>query len=198
MLRSKFCSRVAVGRHVHSSLGFVPGHGSAAARRNRHRTPAVVTPQSSTGRPPRSFRSARTGDRGKRTVRLHGLETKPCAPPGTTAEPSGSAGPDTTPVAGSRPRCAVSRPSANASLQGTQTAKPPKSRSASPSSTASTHSAPPRSSAWPDINGKRGSHASSVSCATTPRRGLLQRNRNRSAGAGSSLTHPENCPIFGE
>jgi hypothetical protein len=30
------------------------------------------------------------------------------------------------------------------------------------------------------------------------RRGLLQCNRNRSAGQGSSLNHPENCPKTGE
>jgi transposase InsO family protein len=33
---------------------------------------------------------------------------------------------------------------------------------------------------------------------STARRGLLQRNRNRSAGAGSSLTQPGNCPRVGE
>jgi len=33
---------------------------------------------------------------------------------------------------------------------------------------------------------------------TTTRHGLLQRNRNRSAGAGSRLTHPEICPRLGE
>lgn len=33
---------------------------------------------------------------------------------------------------------------------------------------------------------------------STARRGLLQRNPNRSAGAESSLTHPRNCPINGE
>jgi transposase InsO family protein len=33
---------------------------------------------------------------------------------------------------------------------------------------------------------------------TTARRGLLQCNRNRSAGAGSSLNHPGNCPRIGE
>ena len=33
---------------------------------------------------------------------------------------------------------------------------------------------------------------------TTARRGLLQPHRNRSAGAGSSLSQPENCPKIGE
>jgi hypothetical protein len=63
------------------------------------------------------------------------------------------------PEAGSRPRCAASKPSAHISRQDTPTAKPPKSRYASHSSTASTHPGPPRSSAWADDNGERGSHA---------------------------------------
>lgn len=48
------------------------------------------------------------------------------------------------------------------------TAKPPKSTSASPSSTVSVHSAPPRSSASPKFRGERGSQASRGRSATTP------------------------------
>lgn len=40
-------------------------------------------------------------------VRLRRSEMKPCAPPDTTVGPSGSAGQDTTPGAGSRQRCAA-------------------------------------------------------------------------------------------
>jgi hypothetical protein len=68
-------------------------------------TPAVATPQSSTARPLRSFRSARMDAPGKKTARQRSPETKPCAPPGTTAGPSGNAGPDITSRAGSRRRC---------------------------------------------------------------------------------------------
>jgi hypothetical protein len=75
---------------------------------------------------------------------------------------------DTTPAAAPRPRCAASSPLASASPRETQTAKPPKSTSASHSSTASMPSAPPRSSAWPEPEGERGSHASSRRSATTP------------------------------
>ena len=64
--------------------------------------------------------------------------------------------------------CGALRPSASASRPDTPTAKPQKSRSASPSSTASTHSAPPRSPAWADDNGERGCHASGGSYVTTP------------------------------
>ncbi|PTR11591.1 hypothetical protein C8J28_12723 [Cereibacter azotoformans] len=51
--------------------------------------------------------------------------------------------------------------------QGTPTARPPRSTSASPSSTASMHSAPPRSSAAPDVGGERG-QSRLESPATTP------------------------------
>jgi len=141
----------------------------------------VYMQEGSTGRPPRSSPSARMGERGKRTAPPRSSDTKPCAPPGTTAGHSGSAGPDTMHEAGSRRTlswfaskplpgngCGASKPSASASPQGNPTARPPKSRSASPSSTASTPSAQPRSFACPDVSGERGSHASGVSCATTP------------------------------
>jgi hypothetical protein len=117
-------------------------------------TPAAATPPSSTGRPPRSSPTARMDDRGKRTAPPQSPETKPCAPPDTRAGRSGSAGPDTMPEAGSRPTlswfedkplpgngCGASKRSASASPQGTPTARPPKSRSASPSSIASMPSA---------------------------------------------------------
>lgn len=45
--------------------------------------------------------------------------------------------------------------------------RPPKSTSASPSSNASTHSAPPRSNAWYELTGIEGSLGSSVGSATT-------------------------------
>ena len=60
--------------------------------------------------PPRSSLSARTGGRGRKIVRQQGLETKPFAPPGIMVERSGSVGPDTTPAAGLRRRCAASSP----------------------------------------------------------------------------------------
>lgn len=66
---------------------------------------AAVTPPSSTARPPRSFRSARTVAPGKRTARPQSPETKPCVPPGTMAGRSGSDGQDTMSEAGLRPRC---------------------------------------------------------------------------------------------
>jgi hypothetical protein len=162
---------------------------SSAGQWTAPMTRADAIRRSLTGKPPRSSRSARTDERGKRTARPQLPETKPCAPPGTTAGHSGSAGPDTMPVAGSRPRCAAKKPSENASLPDTPTAKPPKSRYASHSSTASTHSGPPRSSAWADDNGERGSHASGVSCASTPvqipvRKGMFaQRLLDRLIGA---------------
>ena len=83
--------------------------------------------------PSRSSRSAGTAGRGRRTVRPPSRATRPCAPPATTGARSGSAGPATTPAAGSRPRCGASKPSASASPQETPTARPPKSTSASPS-----------------------------------------------------------------
>ena len=76
-----------------------------------------------TYRPLRSSRSARTGGRGKRTARPRSPETKLYAPLATTAGRSGSAGQDTTPEVGSRPRCAASKPSVNASRQETPTAR---------------------------------------------------------------------------
>ena len=48
------------------------------------------------------------------------------------------------------------------------TNRPPKPTSASPSRTASRPSAPPRSSAWHDVSGRRGRHASGRANATTP------------------------------
>ena len=47
---------------------------------------------SSSATPSRSFRSERTDGCGRRTARLRGLGTKPCAQRDTTAGPSGSAG----------------------------------------------------------------------------------------------------------
>jgi hypothetical protein len=95
-------------------------------------------------------------------------ETRPYEPLATMAGRSGSAGRDITPEVGSRRTlswvagkplpgngCAASRPSMSASPQDTPTAKTPKSRSGLPSSIASTHSAPPKSFAWPDANGER-------------------------------------------
>ena len=81
---------------------------------------------SSTGRPLQSSRSARTVGRGNKTARPQSLATKRCVPPGTMEGRSGSAGPAITSQAGSRPRCAASRHSANASPRETQTAKLPK------------------------------------------------------------------------
>jgi hypothetical protein len=80
---------------------------SPAGQRTAPMTRADAIRRSLTGRPPRASRSARTGERGKRTARPQSSETKPCAPPGTTAGQSGSAGRDIMPVAGSRPRCAA-------------------------------------------------------------------------------------------
>ncbi len=94
-------------------------------------TSAAATPRSSTVRPRRSSRSARTAGPGKRIARHHGHETKPCGPPDILAERSGSAGPNTTPEAGSRRRCGASKPSEIASPPETPTVKPPKSTSAS-------------------------------------------------------------------
>jgi hypothetical protein len=94
-------------------------------------TPAVATPLSSPDRRPRSFRSVRTAGFGKRTARRQRPETKPCAPPATMAGRSGSAGPDTTPEAGSRQRCAASRRSGNASPREIPTTRLLKSKSAS-------------------------------------------------------------------
>jgi hypothetical protein len=65
-------------------------------------TRAVATLPSSTGRPFQSYRSERTAGRGKRTARPQSSGTKPCAPPGTMAGRSGSAGPDTMQEAASR------------------------------------------------------------------------------------------------
>jgi hypothetical protein len=96
-------------------------------------TPAVATPLSSPDRQPRSFRSVRTADFGKRTARRQRPGTKPCAPPATMAGRSGSAGPDTTPEAGSRQRCAASRRSGNASPREIPTARLLKSKSESQS-----------------------------------------------------------------
>ncbi|MFT6912971.1 MAG: hypothetical protein ACJAQW_001578, partial [Paracoccaceae bacterium] len=94
-------------------------------------TSAVATPLSSPDRQPRSFRSVRTADFGKRTARRQRPGTKPCAPPATMAGRSGSAGPDTTPEAGSRQRCAASRRSGNGSPREIPTARLLKSKSAS-------------------------------------------------------------------
>jgi hypothetical protein len=94
-------------------------------------TPAVATPLSSPDRQPRSFRSVRPADFGKRTARRKRPGTKPRAPPATMAGRSGSAGPDTTPEAGSRQRCAASRRSGNASPREIPTARLLKSKSAS-------------------------------------------------------------------
>ena len=49
-----------------------------------------------------------------RTGQLPARATKPCAPRANMARRSGSGGPDTTPVAASRPRCGASSPSASA------------------------------------------------------------------------------------
>lgn len=98
-----------------------------------------------TARPLQSSRSARTAGRGKKTARPQSLATKRCVPPGTIEGRSGSAGQDITSEAGSRPRCCASRHSENASPRETQTAKQAKSKSASPSSTASMRSAPLKS-----------------------------------------------------
>lgn len=104
----------------------------------------------------------------------------PCGRPDTMAGRSGSAGPETTSEAGSRRRGAASSPSVSGSLQETPTAKPPKSKSASfaaalgpmalaaQSSIASTPSEPPRSFAWHDATGVRGSRATSRSSASMP------------------------------
>ena len=75
----------------------------------------------------------RTVGRGRRIARPQSPATRPCAPPGTMAGRSGSDGPDTMSEAESKRRCAASRPSATASPRETPTARPPKSRSASPS-----------------------------------------------------------------
>jgi len=98
-----------------------------------------------TARPLQSSRSARTAGRGKKTARPQSLATKHCVPTGTIEGRSRSAGQDITSKAGSRPRCCASRHSENASPRETQTAKQAKSKSASPSSTASMRSAPLRS-----------------------------------------------------
>jgi hypothetical protein len=47
-----------------------------------------------------------------------------------------------------------------------------------PSSTASTHSAPPKSFAWYDANGERGCRVSGITCATTPPGGFGLRGRD--------------------
>ena len=47
------------------------------------------------------------GGCGRATALRHAPETRPCAPPDTTERRSGNAGPDTTPAAGSRLRCAA-------------------------------------------------------------------------------------------
>ena len=60
-----------------------------------HRAAAI--PPSSTVRPSRSFRSARTADPGQSTARQHEHGTKPYAQRATMAGRSGNAGPDTTP-----------------------------------------------------------------------------------------------------
>ena len=71
----------------------------------RFMTPAGATPPSSTAKPLRSSRSARTVDRGSKTARQRRPETKPCVHHGTTAGRSGNAGRDTMPEAASRRRC---------------------------------------------------------------------------------------------
>ncbi len=81
----------------------------------------------------RSSRSARTVGHGRKTARPPGRALKPCAPHVTMAVRSGTDGPDTTPATAPKPGYAASSPSANASLQGTQTAGPANSTSASPS-----------------------------------------------------------------
>jgi hypothetical protein len=63
------------------------------------------------------------GGHGKSTVLQDAPETKPCAPPGTTDEYSGSDGPGTMSEAGSKRKCAASRPSATATPRETQTAE---------------------------------------------------------------------------
>ena len=128
---------------------------------------AAATLPSSTARPLQSSRSARTAGRGTKTARPQSPATKRCVPPGIMEGRSGSAGPDITSEAGSRPKCSASRHSGNASPRETQTAKLPKSKSKSPSSSASMRSAPLRSSAWPKFNRESGNHASRGRSATT-------------------------------
>ena len=88
-----------------------PSHGlpkqTVAGQRMGPMTRAAATRRSSTGRLPRSSRSAKTGDRGRKTARPQSPETKPCAPSGTTDGRSGNVGPGTMPAAGSRQRCAA-------------------------------------------------------------------------------------------
>jgi hypothetical protein len=76
-------------------------------RRDQSPEAEAATPPSSSARQPRSYRSARTADRGSRAVRKPGCPAayappKPCAPPGAMAGRSGSAGPDAMSEAGSR------------------------------------------------------------------------------------------------
>ena len=129
---------------------------------------AVATLPSSSATPLQSSRSTRTAGRGKKTARPQSPATKCCVQPRTMEGRSGIARSDITSEAGSRPRCGALRLSVNASPRETRTATLLKSKSASPSSTASMRSAPLRSSAWLEFNSERENHASKLSSATTP------------------------------
>ena len=70
-------------------------------------TPANATTPLPTAAPTPSSRPARTPSHGRPSPSARSLETKPCAPPNTSAEPSGDDGADTTAEAASKRRCTV-------------------------------------------------------------------------------------------
>lgn len=80
-----------------------------------------------------SLPSARMDASGRRTVRRQWPAMTSCAPPGSLGERSGRGGPAIMSEVASRRRCAVLSPSESGSPHGTQTARPQKSTSASPS-----------------------------------------------------------------
>ena len=161
-------------------------------QRMGHLTPAAAIRRSSTATLPGSSRSARTGVRGKRTAPPRSPETKPCVPPGTTAGHSGSAGPDTTPEAGSRQRwprrfsrtCGVHLLDLKA-FGDRISARDPDRQTAEIQiriALMNRFSARPRSFAWAEFKAERGRHASGPSCATTPWRARNGTRRRQAGG----------------
>ena len=96
-------------------LNQIPGEGGRMAPVTR----TDATRHSSTDGPSQPSRSGVAAGRGKKTARLRSQESKPCTPPRTTIERSGSAERDTIPEAGSKLRCASSKPMASASAHET-------------------------------------------------------------------------------
>jgi hypothetical protein len=125
---------------------FIRGIANAAGHRQVLQSPgpascAAATSTSSHATRSRLCRSARTGGRETKIIRLRGPVCHPAR--------SGGVGP-------------ITRPQLE-----TQTAGPPKPRPTSPTRSALRPSAPPRSSAWHDVNAEKGNHASSGNSATT-------------------------------